>query len=83
MFVYKMASVVSSRMQKLSRRVYSFLSHHLSLKYTFEDLTNEQEMCSRMLDWKEMVFKVLEVTIGTLRYGDADVANENRKSNDT
>ena len=36
---------------------FSFLSHHLSSKYTFEDLTNEQEMCSRMLDWKEMGFR--------------------------
>ena len=52
-YVYKMAPVVSSPKQKLSRR-FSFLSFHRSLKYTFEDFRKEQEMCSRMLEWKEM-----------------------------
>ena len=42
---------------------FSFLSLHLWSKYTFEDLTNEQEMCSRKLEWKEMGFKVLKVTM--------------------
>ena len=42
---------------------FSFLSLHLWSKYTFEDLTNEQEMCSRKLEWKEMGSKVLKVTM--------------------
>jgi len=42
---------------------FSFLSLHVWSKYTFEDLTNEQEMCSRKLEWKEMGFKVLKVTM--------------------
>ena len=42
---------------------FSFLSLPLWSKYTFEDLTNEQEMCSRKLEWKEMGFKVLKVTM--------------------
>ena len=36
---------------------FSFLSLHLGSKYTFEGLTNEQEMCSRILEWKEMGLK--------------------------
>jgi len=54
--VYKMASVVRSLTQELSRRV--FIPFALSLiKYTFEDFTNEEKMCSRILEWKEMGFK--------------------------
>ena len=30
---------------------------------TLEGLRKEQEMCSRMLQWKEMSFKVLKVTM--------------------
>ena len=30
---------------------------------TLEDLRKEQEMCSRMLQWKQMSFKVLKVTM--------------------
>jgi len=42
---------------------FSFLMLHLWSKYTFEDLTNEQEMCSSELEWKEMGFRVLKVTM--------------------
>ena len=45
---------------------FSFLSLHLWSKYTFEDLANEQEMCSRMLEGKEMGFKVLKVTMSPI-----------------
>ena len=37
---------------------FSFLSLHLRSKYTFESLTKEQEMCSRILEWKEMGLRV-------------------------
>ena len=35
---------------------FSFFSLHLRSKCTFEGLTNEQEMCSRIVEWKGMGF---------------------------
>ena len=55
--IYKMASVVSCRVQcKDCEGRFSFFSLHLRSKCTFEGLTNEQEMCSRILEWKGMCF---------------------------
>ena len=42
---------------------FSFLSLHLWSKYTSGYLTSEEEICWRMLEWKEMGFKVLKVTM--------------------
>ena len=56
--VYKIAYVVSSLTQTLSRRV--FVSFAPSL---IEYLTSEEQICSRMLEWKEMGLKVLKVTM--------------------
>ena len=39
---------------------FSFISLHLGSKYTFEGLTNEHEMYSRIPEWKEMGFKVVK-----------------------
>ena len=42
------------------------------MKYSFEDLMDKEKMSSRMLEWKEMGFKVFSDNVSKIHLGDEE-----------